>query len=209
LSTHELTPSTQHALKVLQKSAQQSGIEIEIASGYRSIERQTLIWQRKAEPNYTFDIEGQSVLASELSDREWLAAVMQWSAVPGLSRHHWGTDIDIYDKQALPDNYRLQLIPEEYSPTGIFHRLGAFLDEYIDQQQLGDFFRPYRSASNAISPEAWHLSFAPEAETLVAKLTLEQAATTIPFSQLRAGNLIKSNLEEILEQYVRTYDFPN
>jgi len=204
-----LTQRTQNALDLLQASARKVGIEIAVASGYRSVERQTLIWQRKAAQDYCFEIEGRAVPARELNDEQWLAAVMQWSAVPGLSRHHWGTDLDIYDSNALPMDYQLQLTPEEYSASGIFSNLHYFLNDAVDQRHIGEFFRPYRSSTNAISPEAWHLSFAPEAEQFNEQLDIDTAAKIIPFSELRGGALLKNNLEEILERYVKTYDLPD
>ncbi len=51
-----------------------------------------------------------------LSDLEKCKAMLRWSAVPGASRHHWGTEIDIFDPDLLPENTPLLLEP------GIFGR---------------------------------------------------------------------------------------
>ena len=33
-------------------------------------------------------------------------AILLWSALPGASRHHWGTDFDVFDRAAVPPDYR-------------------------------------------------------------------------------------------------------
>ena len=50
-------------------------------------------------------------------------------AIPGTSRHHWGTDLDVYDAAALPADYRLELSPAEVAPGGLFDSLHRWLDE--------------------------------------------------------------------------------
>ncbi len=41
------------------------------------------------------------MLASS-AEAERVAAILVWSALPGASRHHWGTDCDVIDAAALP-----------------------------------------------------------------------------------------------------------
>jgi len=45
-------------------------------------------------------------------------AILHWSALPGASRHHWGTEIDVIDRAALADGRKAQLIPAEYGADG-------------------------------------------------------------------------------------------
>ena len=44
--------------------------------------------------------------------------ILRWSALPGGSRHHWGTEIDIFDPDLLPQGQSLQLEPWEYESGG-------------------------------------------------------------------------------------------
>jgi hypothetical protein len=48
------------------------------------------------------DAHNQPLDALQLGETERLHAILHWSALPGTSRHHWGTDLDIYDPTACP-----------------------------------------------------------------------------------------------------------
>ncbi|MCB9651596.1 MAG: M15 family metallopeptidase [Deltaproteobacteria bacterium] len=69
-----------------------------------------------------------------------LRAILNWSALPGGSRHHWGTEMDVVDLAAVPPDYRVRLLPDEVAPGGPFHPLHQWLDENLER--FG-FFRPY------------------------------------------------------------------
>ena len=47
------------------------------------------------------------------------------------SRHHWGTEIDIFDPDLLPQGQSLQLEPWEYESGGYFFELSEFLTENL------------------------------------------------------------------------------
>jgi len=154
----------QNAWQQLCIAAKAEGFELCIASGFRSMQRQQLIWERKlsgAAPVY--NAEG---IALDISAYDVLAkahAVMRFSALPGASRHHWGTDIDIYDKAAIPAGYKLQLIPDEYTGEGLFTPMCAWLDDYLKQPASPDFFLPYQADHGGVAVEPWHLSYRPVA----------------------------------------------
>ena len=40
-----------------------------------------------------------------------MVGILEWSALPGASRHHWGSEFDVFDLAALPEGYRVQLLP--------------------------------------------------------------------------------------------------
>ena len=44
----------------------------------------------------------------------------QLVGAPGASRHHWGSDIDVFDAAAIAPDYRVQLLPEEFAEGGPF-----------------------------------------------------------------------------------------
>ncbi|WP_298635065.1 M15 family metallopeptidase [uncultured Umboniibacter sp.] len=202
----ELTPNTKHAFMLLRQRAAREGIDLHIASGFRSVERQVQIWQRKNSPAYTFNINGAQKKAGELTDQEWLDCVMKWSAIPGLSRHHWGTDIDVFDAAAVPEGYQLQLTPEEYQPGGPFEKLGAWLAIHIDELRAEGFFRPYREFRGGVQPEAWHLSYKADADNALQTLLSRQPSQLVPLDDIRGGKLIASQLETIVHRYVINVD---
>ena len=79
------------AFVAMKKAAYQDGIAIKIVSSYRDFYRQQAIWERKY-IQYT-EVDGmQPVPAME--------KIIEYSTIPGTSRHHWGTEIDIIDGNA-------------------------------------------------------------------------------------------------------------
>ena len=67
---------------------------------------------------------------SSLTDKQRIFAILRWSALPGCSRHHWGTDMDIWDAAAVPADYQLKLIASEYDPGAPFYDLSCWLRQY-------------------------------------------------------------------------------
>ena len=72
----------------MKKAAYQDGFDIKMVSSYRSFERQRAIWERKY-IQYT-EVDGMQPMAA-------MEKIIEYSTIPGTSRHHWGTDIDIID----------------------------------------------------------------------------------------------------------------
>lgn len=143
----------------LQAAAHKEGFDLQIASGFRSYDRQLAIWNRKATGQQPLlDAQSQPLDLSRLTPSSIVHAILRWSALPGTSRHHWGTDFDVFDAKALPPGYTLQLIPAEVASEGMFGPLHDWLDGVLGS--FG-FFRPYSKDRGGVSPERWHLSYAP------------------------------------------------
>ncbi len=87
---------------------------------------------------------------------------------PGAWRHHWGTDLDIFDPDLLPAGARLQLTPEEYLPGGYFAPLTRWLDRHLADY---GFFRPYAHDRGGVAVEPWHISYRPLADRAAQALT--------------------------------------
>src|SRR6185437_11393328 len=116
-------------------------IELAIVSSFRDFARQAAIWNAKFRGERALlDRWGAPLEATKLSESERVAAILLWSALPGASRHHWGTDFDVIDRAAVPPDYRPALTAEEFTGAGPFARLNDWLGA-----NLGDygFFRPY------------------------------------------------------------------
>jgi len=146
----------------LRERALAAGFDLRIISGFRSYERQRVLWNAKAlGERPVLDHQGVPLQIDQHTENDWLQAILRWSALPGASRHHWGTDIDVYDANALPAGYEVQLIPEEVADDGMFGPLHCWLDEQIQQGCSEGFCRPYEQDRGGVSPERWHLSFGP------------------------------------------------
>ena len=173
-SGHRLQAQAAAAFQALQDDARSAGFDLAIASSFRSYSRQLAIWNGKARgERKVHDDAGREVLISALSRPQRLRAILRYSAIPGTSRHHWGTDLDVYDAAALPADYRLELSPAEVAPGGLFDPLHRWLDERMAANRSHGFYRPYGRDRGGVAPERWHLSFAPLALDCAGRLTPE------------------------------------
>ena len=142
----------------MRAAAAADGIELVAFSSFRDFDRQLGIWNGKFRGERPMqDRSGKPLDAQALTPAERVEAILWWSALPGASRHHWGTDFDVLDARAMPPGYKLRVVPEEYLAGGIFHRLTAWLDAHMHAY---GFFRPYTTDRGGVAPEPWHLSHA-------------------------------------------------
>ncbi len=172
--SHRLHPQVVAAFERLQVSAATAGFELRAVSCYRSFERQLAIWNAKAKgERAVLDIAGKVLDRNRCNDWEWVQAILRWSALPGASRHHWGSDLDVYDAAAVTADYRVQLISDEVGPGGVFCALHDWLDTQIEGHSAEGFFRPYAFDGGGVAPERWHLSHAPVARSCERLLTAD------------------------------------
>jgi LAS superfamily LD-carboxypeptidase LdcB len=199
----QLTPLTAQAFLSLAAAAREAGIELAIASAHRNLQRQLSIWNAKAcGQRPVLDQSGVALDVATLSERELVFAILRWSALPGTSRHHWGTDLDVYDAAATAIDYKVQLTPAETCEGGVFARLHAWLDERIAQGAACGFYRPYAVDLGGVAPEPWHLSYAPEA------LLFEQLVSPEPYyawlaqQPLALRHVVLAHFEEIYARFI-------
>lgn len=171
------------AWQKMQNSAKQDGFELTIASGFRDFDRQLSIWNRKYCGELTSkDINNHVVNINELNEVDKVNAILLYSALPGASRHHWGTDIDVYAPNLLPDGGTLQLEPWEYQAEGYFYPLSKWLHAHAAKFGFGF---PYDKYRQGVAIEPWHLSYLPLAKKFQQQLTLETVEAVIADSTLR------------------------
>ncbi len=182
-------------------AAREAGIDLAIASGFRSFDRQLAIWNAKASGQRpVLAADGSELVVADLSDEQRLFAILRWSALPGTSRHHWGTDMDIWDSAAVAADYRLRLVPGEYAASGPFARLGRWLDT-PRLRDLG-FARPYARDTGGVAPEPWHLSYLPLAGDFEQRIDRDLVAGLIAAADILLKDVILTHLEHILERFV-------
>ncbi|QIZ76881.1 M15 family metallopeptidase [Ferrimonas lipolytica] len=186
------------AFIALQHGAADAGFDIKICSGWRSFERQLAIFNGKAQGKRPLNNrQGELCSAEQMSDADLLDAILAWSALPGGSRHHWGTDVDIYDAKqiTLAD---LALEPWEYQQGGPNHALSQWLD--ANMAAYG-FFRPYQQELGGVAPELWHLSYAPVAANALEQLSLSLLEKTLTDSDISLKATILAQLPGLIERY--------
>jgi LAS superfamily LD-carboxypeptidase LdcB len=190
----------------LKAAAAGDGIEVEIASGFRDFAAQLRIWNMKYRGERPlYDEAGNVRDHAALDAGELIEGILCWSALPGASRHHWGTDIDVIDRAAMPENYRYRLVPEEYAAGGVFHPLRLWLDE--NMSRFG-FFRPYAAYQGGVYPEPWHLSYAPVASVALQSLTPGLVAATLHEADVLGKAEILAQLADIYRTYVANISLP-
>ena len=191
----------------LREEAAHQGFELAITSAYRSFERQLAIFNSKARGERAIqDEKGQILNPHTLTDEEKLFAILRWSALPGSSRHHWGTDLDVYDKKAVPADYRLQLIPQEFENGGPFSLFHDWLDERMQSHNF-TFFRPYSQDRGGVSPERWHLSHR-LATSIDKEYTLAIFQKNIEEADIELKNLILEKSSELFLRFVKNTTTP-
>lgn len=187
----------------LRDSASAQGFELRILSGFRSFERQLSIWNRKARGELAvLDSDAQPLDVKELSQRELAFAILRWSALPAASRHHWGTDLDVFDGAAKPEGYEVELIPEEVDPGGMFGPLHDWLDERMISGEAFGFFQPYDEDRGGVAPERWHLSHAPVASAFEKGLTRDLLAEVLAAADMELKEVVLGHLDEIYTRFV-------
>lgn len=190
----------------MRSAAEREGISIKIVSAFRDFAAQQSIWDKKYRGERPlYDVHGKLREHAKLSPAELVDAILCWSAIPGGSRHHWGTEIDVIDSAALPDDYRVRLLPEEAASGGVFCRLHQWLD--ANMSQFG-FFRPYRTFRGGVHPEPWHLSYAPVSIRALHALTPEVFTEAVRSSGMLGKNLVLERAGELYRQYVVNIDLP-
>ena len=130
----------------MKEAAEKDSVFIEIASGYRSFERQKLIWNTKY----------QKFLKQGLTPSLAVQKIIEYSTIPGTSRHHWGTDIDIYDYKAKKVSSILN--EENYIKGGVYEKLKIWMDE--NSEKFG-FTLVYsnKAGRKGFKYEPWHYSY--------------------------------------------------
>lgn len=200
-----LHPQVVEPLHSLSLAAEQAGFSLRVASSFRSFSRQLLIWNNKASGvRPVLDANGQSLDISSLTDREKVFAILRWSALPGASRHHWGTDLDVYDHSRIDSNYLLQLTVAETQGSGPFAKFHHWLSAELNNNNRG-FFRPYQQDIGGIAPEPWHLSYAPVATLYGAHLTEDLLRAQLEVTEIFLKETLLANLSEIYQRFVRPY----
>ncbi len=133
----------------MKKAAYSDGIDLKVVSSYRNFSRQEAIFERKFD-KYTEEL-GMDPLPA-------IDKIIEYSTIPGTSRHHWGTDVD------LVDGYRKvegdMLVTEKFEAGGPYEDFKKWMDE---NAKVFDFHLVYTDEPRrkGFKYEPWHYSFAP------------------------------------------------
>lgn len=191
------------AFERLREDAAAAGFDLKIHSAFRSFERQLSIWNRKAAGELpVLDDASKRVDISTLSEHELMLQILRWSALPGASRHHWGSDIDYYESNAYLSYGKIDLIVQEYCEGGPFAEANRWIDSRIAQKKAYSFFRPYAHDRGGVNREPWHLSWAPLADVCQNTLSQSLLLKKLQASPLLLKDTVIEALPLIWKRYI-------
>ena len=197
---HAVHQSVEVPFDALRLAAQNAGFDLRLASSFRPFERQLAIWNAKfcgAKP--ILDDTGATVDIQHMDEWSICKAILRYSALPGTSRHHWGTDFDFYDGNALPKGYQLQLIAPEYELSGPCAPLTQWL---MGEAEQHGFFFPYRNDLGGVAPEPWHISHRAVAGNYQAELNVKGVCDLLTDTDIEGKHAILTHMDEIFERFI-------
>ncbi|MCF6307031.1 MAG: M15 family metallopeptidase [Flavobacteriaceae bacterium] len=152
--TSKMHKEAKVAFLKMKTEAKKEGINIEVVSAYRSFQRQKEIFDRKYKK---FTSQG-------LSPSEAIDKIIEYSTIPGTSRHHWGTDIDIIDSNAPRSKNVLN--EENFYGDGPYCKLKEWLN--VHSESFG-FYEVYTNNSKrkGFKYEPWHFSYIPVSKPML------------------------------------------
>ena len=190
----------------MRDAARAEEIDLQAVSSFRDYDRQLVLWNRKWRGERPLHDRGGALLDhAGLSQPQLVDAILSWSAIPGGSRHHWGSDIDVIDAAASPEGYQVQLVPGEYADDGVFSRLSHWLDENMGR--FG-FHRPYATAGCGAGIEPWHLSYSPVSSEALEAFTLPVLRRAIEGSEMLGKAQVLERMPEIYTRFILAVDPP-
>jgi len=157
--------------------AQKEGISLKVISGFRSFKDQKAIWERK----------WKLLQGKKMTDHEKALSILRFSSMPGTSRHHWGTDID------------LNSLEDKYFQSGEGKKIYEWL---LKNASRFGFCQPYIAKgierSTGYEEEKWHWSYLP-----LSKVFLKDYLATTRDQDISGFNGSKTALSiKMIEKYV-------
>jgi LAS superfamily LD-carboxypeptidase LdcB len=173
------------AFKTMQDAAKRDGVRLIIMSGFRNFEHQKRIWNNKW--NGSQLLEGNIKATEIVNEVERITEILKYSAMPGTSRHHWGTDID------------LNSLSNSYFESGQGKKILTWLKE--NAADFG-FYQPYtkfgESRNRGHMEENWHWTYLP-----ISKKYFEAYIETVTYEDLQGfGGDYLAKKVEVIENYV-------
>jgi zinc D-Ala-D-Ala carboxypeptidase len=179
-----LRKETYEAFVKMTEAAEKDGVNLFIISATRNFEAQKAIWENKWEGRTL--VEGKNLTTiSDLSERARM--ILLYSSMPGTSRHHWGTDMD------------LNALENSYFESGEGLKIYQWL---ITNAPSFGFCQAYTSKAQGrtgYEEEKWHWSYLPLSSEL-----LKKYVKTVRYSDIKGfkGSEVAKSIKAI-DKYVQ------
>ena len=186
----KLEKNTYYAYKKMEKAAKKDGINLKIVSAYRGYERQKFIWNKKYK-KFTEE--------NLLKPMQAINEIIRFSTIPGTSRHHWGTEIDIID-----ENYSEEinvLMSSKFEKEGIFFKIKNWLN--LNSEKFG-FYITYDNnpERKGFEHEPWHYSYAPISKKMLSIFKKSDLKKLIVKDEINGSDFFS---DDFIEKYKREY----
>lgn len=151
------------AFQKMWKAAQKDGISLKIISSTRTFAQQKNIWEGK-----------WARFAADAPDPKARALkILEYSSMPGASRHHWGTDLDLND-----------LNNPSFESGGKYEKVYRWLAAHAHEY---GFCQPYTAGRpHGYKEEKWHWSYTPLSKPLLEQY--EKSVTDAAFSGFQGAD---------------------
>jgi len=173
------------AFREMREAALADGVRLTILSAFRTFDHQKRIWEDKWHGRR--ELHG-NVMATDIDDpAERAREILRFSAMPGTSRHHWGTDMDL---NSLRNSYFESGEGQEvYEWLSVNASLYGFCQPYTEHGDRRD---------GGYEEEKWHWSYIPVADEY-----LEAYSRLITYPQITgfAGSETAPSIR-VIENYV-------
>ncbi len=152
-----LRKETAEAFLKMKKEAAKSKIKLTIVSGTRTFSDQKRLWENKWNGITPVNTDTNEFLPkpksrnNNLSKEERALRVLEFTAMPTTSRHHWGTDFDLNN------------VNSSYWTKAKGRKEYAWLIENAEKFGFCQVYSPDRN--DGYNEEKWHWSYLPLAKT--------------------------------------------
>lgn len=195
------------AFLAMREAARRDGIDLLPFSSFRDYRTQLRIWNGKySGKKPLYDIAGRVRDFHALTPDQRIDCILNWSALPGGSRHQWGTEIDVVDAAVMPPGYEPKLLPDEVAEGGLFCDLHRWLDAHIASY---GFFRPYKRFVGGMYPEPWHLSYVPLSMEAVQQLSIELLMEVTSRSSILDKERVLARIPDIHANHILNFVRPD
>jgi LAS superfamily LD-carboxypeptidase LdcB len=143
------------AFSRMRAAAEKDGVKLTIVSAFRSFSDQKGIWENKW--NGSTLVEGKSLAQTHPDPQKRALKILEFSSMPGTSRHHWGTDLD------------LNALTNDYFREGVGKKVYDWLTAHAAEYGFCQVYSPHGpDRPTGYNEERWHWSYLPVASKYLA-----------------------------------------
>lgn len=168
------------------------GIKIYSQSSFRSFDKQNQIWTRK----YNRFV-GQGLTPVQAIDK-----IIEYSTIPGTSRHHWGTDLDIIDRnQPIPKSL---LVESNSQKGGAYEKLYQWMQANSERFGFYEVYTDNHDTRKGFHYEPWHYSYKPLSQQIFKEyLKIDIKSELKKYKLLGIEHFSDSFLEKYIKENIK------